>query len=118
MAGEPSDRTRGYRIDTESAAEMVRLSVLDRLTTESLGGLFPEHPCLEEVQHTLDVACGPGAWASELAFHYPEMQVTGFDISHHMISYAQMQAEVQNLINTHFLVHDATTPLPFPDHTF
>jgi SAM-dependent methyltransferase len=86
---------------------MVRLTVPDRLTTASIGGLFPEHPCLEHVQHILDVACGPGAWASELAYHYPQMQVAGFDISQRMVRYAQMQAEAQALSNVRFLVHAA-----------
>lgn len=118
MERKSGDHASGYMIDTESAAEMMRLTVLDRLTTASIGGWFPEHGALQEVQHTLDVACGPGAWTTELAYHYPGMQVTGFDISQRMIRYAQTQAQVQDLPNAHFLVHDATTPLPFADHTF
>jgi ubiquinone/menaquinone biosynthesis C-methylase UbiE len=107
-----------YVIDAESTAEMGRLMRLDEVLTECMGGLFPEHPDLTAVRDTLDVACGPGAWASEMAYTYPQMQVTGIDISEIMIRYAQEMARVQRLENAHFQVMDATKPLAFPDNSF
>jgi hypothetical protein len=56
-----------YMLDAESTAEMGRLMRLDEVTTEAMGGLYLEHPDLASVRSALDVACGPGAWASELA---------------------------------------------------
>jgi ubiquinone/menaquinone biosynthesis C-methylase UbiE len=107
-----------YFIDAESTAEMGRLMRLDETMTECMGGLFPEHPDLADVHSTLDVACGPGSWASEMAYQYPEMQVVGIDISQTMIRYAEEMARVQRLDNVHFRVMDATKPLEFPDNSF
>jgi ubiquinone/menaquinone biosynthesis C-methylase UbiE len=107
-----------YFIDAENIAEMGRLMRLDEVTTESMGGLFPDHPDLSTVRRTLDVACGPGAWASELAYQYPAMEVVGIDISHIMVRFAQEQARVQRLNNVRFQVMDGTQPLDFPDKSF
>jgi ubiquinone/menaquinone biosynthesis C-methylase UbiE len=118
MPAEPTENQNTYFIDAESAAEMGRLMRLDEVMTECMGGFFAEHPNLSGVHRTLDVGCGPGAWASEMAYHYPQMEVTGIDISNIMIEYAQAQARVQHLENIDFQVMDATKPLDFPDNTF
>lgn len=34
---------------------------------------------LRQVRSILDVACGTGIWGREMAFHYPEARVVGFD---------------------------------------
>jgi ubiquinone/menaquinone biosynthesis C-methylase UbiE len=118
MTAEPTGKKNHYVMDAENVAEMGRLMRLDAEVTECMGGLFPQHPDLAGVQHALDVACGPGAWASELAYSYQDMQVTGIDISEIMIRYAQEQARVQRLDNVHFQVMDATQPLAFPEGSF
>jgi ubiquinone/menaquinone biosynthesis C-methylase UbiE len=107
-----------YVIDAESTAEMGRLINQDRLVTEAMGGLFPADITVGAIQSVLDIGCGPGGWAQEVAFHHPEMQVTGIDISQSMIAYTQAQAQVQGLENVQFLVMDATKPLAFADHSF
>jgi SAM-dependent methyltransferase len=107
-----------YVIDAENGAELGRLMRLDESLTGCMGGLFPEHPDLDRVRNTLDVACGPGAWANEMAYQYQDMQVTGIAISAIMVRYAQEMAHVQRLDNAHFQVMDATTPLDFPDDHF
>ena len=66
----------------------------------------------------LDVACGPGGWALELAQAYPHMQVTGFDISAGMIDYAKAQAHASLLDNVHFFVANAMQPFDFPADSF
>ncbi|HLI87620.1 MAG TPA: methyltransferase domain-containing protein [Ktedonobacteraceae bacterium] len=116
MPAEPQQNA--YFIDAESAAEMGRLIRLDEIATEGMGGLFPDHPDLSSVQSALDVACGPGGWASELAYQYPGMQVVGIDISQTMVRYAEELARVQRLDNVRFLNMDATQPLDFPDNSF
>jgi ubiquinone/menaquinone biosynthesis C-methylase UbiE len=116
MSSKPKENS--YFIDPENVAEMGRLIRLDEVTTECMGGLFPEHPDLASVKSALDVACGPGAWASELAYQYQDMQVTGIDISQVMVRYARETARVQRLDNVHFQVMDATKPLAFPDDSF
>ncbi len=107
-----------YVLDPESAAEMARLNAQDRLVTECMGGLFPEHPDLTRVRRVLDIACGPGAWATELAYTNPHTEVVGIDISQRMTHYAQTQARVQGIDNVRFIIMDATKPLDFPDNHF
>ncbi len=118
MSSHPESRENAYMFDAESTAELGRLMRLDEVTTECMGGVFPEHPDLASVRSALDVACGPGAWACELAYQYPDMQVTGIDISQTMIRYAQEMARVQRLDNAHFQVMDVTKPLAFSDGSF
>jgi ubiquinone/menaquinone biosynthesis C-methylase UbiE len=108
-----------YFNDPNSGAEMVRLLDQDRLITQGMGGLLPERSNdFSGIQRVLDVACGPGGWAQEVAFAHPEMEVTGFDISPAMIDYARMQAQVQGLNNASFLVMNLLKPLDFPDSSF
>jgi SAM-dependent methyltransferase len=108
----------GYLLDPESTAEIGRLTNQDAFVTEAMGGLFPAGLEASSLHRVLDVACGPGQWASEVAFAYRQIEVTGIDISRTMIAYAQAQARVQGLDNVQFQVMDATRPLAFPDASF
>ncbi|MGB8346628.1 MAG: class I SAM-dependent methyltransferase [Ktedonobacteraceae bacterium] len=108
-----------YVMDQENVAEMARLVDQDRLITESMGGLFPPHLALSAIHDVLDIACGPGGWAIEVARTYPQMQVSGIDISRLMVAYARMQAVAQELSHTSFRVMDITRrPLRFADASF
>ena len=107
-----------YVIDIEQAAETVRLIEQDRIFTLAQGGLFPERPNLSNVQHLLDIACGPGAWALRVAFAYPDIEVIGVDINQTMIDYAIAQANVQKLQNIAFEVMNVRQPLAFQDASF
>jgi SAM-dependent methyltransferase len=107
-----------YPIDVESGAEMVRLLEQDRLMNIAMGGLFSERSDLSGIHHIVDLACGPGGWAQETAFAYPDKEVLGVDISNAMIAYAQEQAQIQHLDNLHFEVMDITQPMPLPDNAF
>ena len=115
----PLERSKGtYMLDSESTAEMTRLIRQDRLITQGMGGLFPERSDLEGIHRVLDIACGPGGWALEVAFTFPEVQVIGVDISQTMIAFARAQAQVQGLNNASFQVMDVTQRLDFPDTSF
>jgi ubiquinone/menaquinone biosynthesis C-methylase UbiE len=105
-----------YVIDAENAAEMARLMTLARLMTEDMGTLFPVHLDLTTVHDVLDIACGPGQWVIDVAKSYPNMQVTGIDISNLMIAYAQTQT--QEIPNAHFHIMDARQALDFPTQHF
>ncbi len=107
-----------YPIDVESGAEMVRLLEQDRLMNVAMGGLFSERSDLSGIYRIVDLACGPGGWAQEVAFTYPDKEVLGVDISTAMIAYAQEQAQVQHLDNLQFEVMDIAQPLSLPDNTF
>jgi ubiquinone/menaquinone biosynthesis C-methylase UbiE len=107
-----------YILDPESAAEMTRLIKLGQITTKGMGGALAGLPTLPEGAKVLDIACGPGGWALDLAFHHPDMQVIGIDISQTMITYANTQAIARGLHNISFEVMDATKPLEFSDRYF
>jgi SAM-dependent methyltransferase len=108
----------GYIIDAESPAETARLMKQDRMLTWCMGGVFPEGVDLSGSRAILDLACGPGGWALDVAFEYPSIQVTGIDISYTTIAYARARALTQGLHNATFRVMDVTKPLAFPDHHF
>jgi ubiquinone/menaquinone biosynthesis C-methylase UbiE len=97
---------------------MGRLLAQDRLITKGMGGLFSERGDLSGIQRILDAACGPGGWALEVAYTYPEIEVVGFDISRAMIDYARAQARVQGLHNADFVVMDIQKALDFPNASF
>src|SRR5579885_3267187 len=81
----------GYVLDPESATEMARLLLQDRLINEMVGGLFPERENLDGIERILDIGCGPGGWALDLARSYPQKEITGIDISQQMLTYANEQ---------------------------
>ncbi len=115
---QPASSQISYFLDAENAAEMARLTRQDRDLTVALGGVLPEIQDVSGIHAVLDIACGPGGWAFELARTQPHIRVTGFDISHLMIEYARMQGQRQGFNNLRFLEHDALQPLPFPDDSF
>ncbi|HLZ64458.1 MAG TPA: class I SAM-dependent methyltransferase, partial [Ktedonosporobacter sp.] len=119
MSTTSGNEERGsYFIDQENAAEMARLLAQDRLLTQGMGGLLAERPNLVSIQSVLDLACGPGGWALDLAREYPQIEVYGVDISQRMIAYAQALAQSQGRRNAHFFIMDVTQPLDFPDASF
>ena len=115
---EPSNSDGVYFNDPENVAEMARLLGQDHLITKGMGGLFSERDDLSGVHRILDVACGPGGWALEVASTYPEIEVVGVDVSRAMIAYANTQARVQGLDKASFQVMDIQKPLNFPDASF
>lgn len=116
--GEPSNSDNVYFNDPENVAEMARLLGQDRLITKGMGGLFSERFDLSGIHRILDLACGPGGWALEVAFTYPKIEVVGVDVSRAMIDYANAQVRVQGLGNASFQVMDIQKPLDFPDGSF
>ncbi|GAC1345735.1 MAG: hypothetical protein NVSMB27_08290 [Ktedonobacteraceae bacterium] len=117
----PSDPLQSettYFIDAENAAEMARLANQDHIVTQSTGGLFPEQSDLSTMNDILDIACGPGWWALDVAHTYPWMKVVGVDISQLMVTYARSQAQRQRQKNVSFKVMDALKSLDVPDNSF
>ncbi|HZR39887.1 MAG TPA: methyltransferase domain-containing protein [Ktedonobacteraceae bacterium] len=107
-----------YVLDPESPVEMARLIDLDRVVTKAMGGTLVGVANLPEEAKVLDLACGPGGWALDVAFEHPEVEVAGVDISKTMIDYAYARAHTQHLTNVSFGVMDITQPLDFSDETF
>ncbi|MBE3568328.1 MAG: methyltransferase domain-containing protein [Thermogemmatispora sp.] len=107
-----------YPIDTEQVDELARLIQQDRLVNEAMGGLFPEGQTLPEGGRLLDLACGPGGWACEVAFQHPSVEVIGVDISPSTVEYANTYARSRGLSNVQFQVMNVMEPLAFPDASF
>lgn len=112
-----SEPTSSYQVDAENIAEMARLVRQARMLSEQLG-LFPAGLQLEQMHTILDIGCGPGEWALEIAQRFPKHQVIGVDISERMIAYAQYCARDRGISNVQFQVMDARQPLAFPDAFF
>jgi precorrin-6B methylase 2 len=113
-----TQRDDTYFIDVESGSELARLLLQDRLINQSLGGPLPGQPDLSGVRDVLDVACGPGGWALELAKAHREMRVVGIDKASSLVEYALEQAKLLRLNNVDFVAMDALGPLRVPDGSF
>jgi ubiquinone/menaquinone biosynthesis C-methylase UbiE len=107
-----------YVFNPESAEEMVRLINLDRMTTKNMGGSLSGVTDPSELETVLDIGCGSGGWALDVAFTYPHIEVAGIDISKIMIDYANARARNELLANISFGVMDINHALDFPDASF
>jgi len=106
--------------DRSNEEELIRLSVQDRMLTESMGGVLPEQPDPTVFKRVLDVGCGTGAWLIEAAKTYPTMSLLiGADISRRMVEYATSQAEKEGVSErVEFHSMDALRMLEFPSAYF
>ena len=105
--------------DRNNDEELLRLTIQDHATTHLMGGVLPEQPDPSIFRSVLDVGCGTGGWAIELAQQYPTIQVVGIDISERMIRYAQQRAEEAGVADrVTFQIMDALQGLAFREHSF
>lgn len=111
MTYEGHPRKSTTLIDSESAAEMARLMNQHRIVTLGMGGLFPDDLDLSNILHVLDLGCGPGSWALDVAFEHSNMDVIGIDASRSMVAYARAQGQAQRLQNVRFKNMDLLMPL-------
>src|SRR5689334_19632063 len=93
----PENQENHYILDPESSAEMSRLQTQDKMLTKAMGGLLTEIPDLSGYRRVLDLACGPGDWALDLAYAHPHLEVIGGDISHRMVEYANARRTSPNV---------------------
>ncbi len=114
----PSENQSTYFINPEEAAETGRLLLQDRSVTKEMGGVFPPDLDLSQMHLVLDLACGPGGWAVDVARAYPNIDVVGVDTSQKMIRYAQAHARTLGLDNASFQVMNILEPLAFPQEAF
>jgi ubiquinone/menaquinone biosynthesis C-methylase UbiE len=105
-----------YFLDSEHPIEMARLVEQEEMITRVCGLLPPGLP-EQTTRRILDIGCGPGGWVLAVATAYPDIQVTGIDISATMIDYAQNWAYAQQQQNA-LLLHGNFAHLPFTDGNF
>jgi ubiquinone/menaquinone biosynthesis C-methylase UbiE len=90
--------------------ELERQRHLTRLLLEEMGGCLPrEQMRAKHLMTVLDVACGAGGWALEMAQTTPALHVTGLDLSEPHMRYAQRRATEDRLVNVRFLTQDMRT---------
>lgn len=77
-----------YFINQELVEEMVRLNRQAALVTQEMGGVLVEQPDPLAFRDVLDLACGPGEWAMQVARAFPHLSVVGVDKSRRMIACA------------------------------
>jgi ubiquinone/menaquinone biosynthesis C-methylase UbiE len=79
--------------------------------------LIPRHMHLPSNAFVVDLACGPGGWALELAFNYHDITIVGGDVNPSILDYARARAATQEYTqrNIEFRLMDILDPLPFAD---
>lgn len=108
-----------YYVDQEDLQEMGRLLKQSFYLMRMFGGILSERPDLAGIRRILDIACGPGQWATEVARKHPSVEVRGMDLSQRMIDFASAKALQDGVDNVSFEVADATKlPLPYKDNSF
>ncbi len=106
----------------DDLVEAARLANKTQLLLRSLGGFLPgaKPHHLKQITRVLEVACGPGTWALELARTYPQMRVVAVDSSSTMISYArnilQNEPSIENV--AYQMVPTYVGPFDFPEASF
>lgn len=80
-------------------------------------GLIVRQLDLAHIDSVLDVACGLGEWALEMAFAYPTLQIAGIDHNAQHMRYARAYARVMGLENIAFQPGDMFH-LPLADGTY
>lgn len=100
--------------------EIVRLTEESWLFTKAIGSLFSEmlKDQIAKFERVLDIACGPGDWALEVAFNYPHLEVVGTDFNENMVNYAKARGRAQRLKNVFFQAMSWTESFDLPDDTF
>src|SRR6266566_3172347 len=105
--------TSGYVVYAENVAELARLTRQARMLSEHLG-LYPQQLELAQSSHILDIGCGPGEWALEIAQRFPGSRVTGIDISDRIITYDLTTVERLRLPPVHSRALEARQPWAVP----
>jgi SAM-dependent methyltransferase len=114
---EPSS-SHTYLLDPESASELARLINQDRMVTQAMNGPLSGVTDPSLLHNIVDLGCGPGGWALDVAFALPEAEVEGVDISRSMVDYANARAQAQQRPNASFGVMNLNEQLEFPDASF
>jgi arsenite methyltransferase len=59
--------------------------------------------------HLLEIACGPGFYACSLAERFPDIRITGVDLSERLLSRAKDRADLRRLKNCQFVKANVLT---------
>jgi ubiquinone/menaquinone biosynthesis C-methylase UbiE len=111
--------TTHYAPQGRSKANLASLARKERWMTSQMGGPFPEQPNPTIFPRVLDIGCGSGSWAIDVALLYPTMSLVGIDIDPYTLNYARDEAETARVAErVEFHLMDALGKLAFPDASF
>jgi len=113
-----SNRNTYFIATEENAPEVARLVYQKQLIIQAQGELLPDGIDLRGVRTVLDLACGPGTWALEMATAYPHMQMVGVDLSQTMLAYAALYAQADAIPTVRFEQMDMLHAWPLPAASF
>jgi SAM-dependent methyltransferase len=95
-----------YINDAESAGELARLDHQVGLVIDAIGHL-PHKLRGRRFQKILDLGCGSGRWALDMAYQHPDAEIVGVDTSNTLVEYARARAKTMNRHNVKFILFDA-----------
>ncbi len=113
MTSTPSKNENFYYVDVDNSVERQRLARQGRLLQQGLHGHLPEALHDPKGKIILDLACGDGAWALDVARTYPEAQVIGVDLSRTAVELGREKAQAEGIQNVTFRIMDVLKPFEF-----
>jgi ubiquinone/menaquinone biosynthesis C-methylase UbiE len=114
-----SSQNESTFIIEESNPQIAWLFNIDSVLTRMMGGVLIErNNDLTGMHDVLDLACGSGRWAMDVALKHPEIAVKAVDINEPLLRYVKAHARVRTLKNLEFQVGNILQPLQFPDASF
>jgi ubiquinone/menaquinone biosynthesis C-methylase UbiE len=100
----------------EGEAEISRLNFQHYMFRLAFGGDYSAP--IRQPRSVLDVACGTGRWAREMARRFPEANVIGFDLNRDQLDASLAEGSEAMPDNCTFVFGDALQPFGFPDASF
>lgn len=117
----PQPDKKPSRLSEQMQIDLPSLVIQERALLTLTNGPFPERKNdFHDFSRVLDVACGAGSWAMEVARANPHLEVVGIAAQNALVIHASERAEAAGLNNVCFLlVTGGERPqLPFSDETF
>lgn len=118
---DPQPGEKPYRLIEHMQIALPALERQERARLELMGGPFPERMNdFRGFSRILDVACGAGSWAIEVARTHPDLEVVGLAFQRGLLAHARKRARAAGLRNVRFvLIANQNQPhLPFSDEEF
>lgn len=100
----------------ESEAETSRLDFQHYMFRLAFNGDYSAP--IRGIGDILDVACGTGRWARDMARRFPQANVVGFDLNRNLLDASLAEGTDIMPENCTFVTGDALQPFAFPDGAF
>lgn len=98
--------------------ELYTRVIQQRYCAAALGGLAPSFMPIGHMSRVLDIGCGTGGWAIDMARAYPHLCVTCIDRPETVLDSEQVHAHWAKTERLSFLSMDILKPLNFRDSSF